>query len=136
VMITFGKCCNPVPGEPITGIITKGRGIVVHTNSCKNLLRLMQETDRIIDVSWDVEKGNRFLAGLFILGEKKNKLLSDIPQTVTAADCNIVSMNINAQNSLVSCNMSVEVYNLDHLNRLMSKIQKVDGVISVSRLNE
>ncbi len=136
VMITFGKCCNPVPGEPITGIITKGRGIVVHTNSCKNLLRLMQETDRIIDVSWDVEKGNRFLAGLYILGENKNKLLSDIPQTVTAADCNIVSMNINAQNSLVSCNLSIEVYNLDHLNRLISKIQKVDGVISVGRLNE
>jgi guanosine-3',5'-bis(diphosphate) 3'-pyrophosphohydrolase len=136
VMINFGKCCNPVPGEPITGIITKGRGIVVHTNSCKNLLRLMQEADRIIDVSWDVEKGSRFLAGLFVLGERRNELLSNIPETVSTADCNIVSMNMNAQNSLVSCNLSVEVYNLDHLNRVISKIQKIEGVISVGRLNE
>jgi len=136
IMITFGKCCNPVPGEPITGIVTKGRGIVIHTNYCKNLQKLMQEPERIVDVSWDVEKGTRFLAGVYILGERRNKLISEVTEIIAAGDGNIVSVNMQAENSLVNCVVNVEVYNLDHLNRLLSKIKKVNGVISAGRLNE
>ena len=136
IMISFGKCCNPVPGEPITGIVTKGRGIVIHTNACKNLQHLMQDPDKIIDVSWDVENGSRFLAGLYVLGERRNKLLSEISETVAAADCDIVGVNMSSENSLVNCSLNLEVYNLDHLKRVMSKIRRVGGVISVGRLNE
>lgn len=136
IMIAFGKCCNPVPGEPITGIVTKGRGIVVHTNYCKNLQRLMQEPERIVDVSWDVEKGSRFIAGLYVLGERRNKLLTEITESITSTDSNIISVNMNAENSLVNCMINFEVYDLEHLNRVMTKIKKVDGVISVGRLNE
>lgn len=136
IMINFGKCCNPVPGEPITGIVTKGRGIVVHTNNCKNLLRLMQDPERIVDVSWDVESGNRFLAGLYVLGERRNKFLSEITETIASNDCNIVNVNMNSEDSLVSCMLSIEVYDLAHLNKVISKIKKLEGVISVGRLNE
>ena len=136
IMINFGKCCNPVPGEPITGIVTRGRGIVVHTNVCKNLIRSMQEPDRIVDVSWDVEKGSRFLSGVYILGERRNKLLPEITELVTASDGNISAVNMNSENSLVSCIMSIEVYDLDHLVRIIGKIKKLNGVISVDRLNK
>ncbi len=136
IMINFGKCCNPVPGEPITGIVTKGRGIVVHTNNCKNLLRLMQDPERIVDVSWDVESGSRFLAGLYVLGERRNKFLSEITETIASNDCNIVNVNMNSEDSLVSCVLSIEVYDLSHLNKVISKIKKLEGVISVGRLNE
>jgi len=136
IMINFGKCCNPVPGEPITGIVTKGRGIVVHTNNCKNLLRLMQDPERIVDVSWHVESGNRFLAGLYVLGERRNKFLSEITETIANSDCNIVNVNMNSEDSLVSCMLSIEVYDLSHLNKVISKIKKLEGVISVGRLNE
>jgi GTP pyrophosphokinase len=136
IMINFGKCCNPVPGEPITGIVTRGRGIVVHTNTCKNLIRSMQEPDRIVDVSWDVEKGSRFLSGVYILGERRNKLLPEITELVTTSDGNISAVNMNSENSLVSCVMSIEVYDLDHLIRIIGKIKKLNGVISVDRLNK
>ncbi|NOY58876.1 MAG: bifunctional (p)ppGpp synthetase/guanosine-3',5'-bis(diphosphate) 3'-pyrophosphohydrolase [Calditrichaeota bacterium] len=136
IMINFGKCCNPVPGEPITGIVTKGRGIVVHTNNCKNLLRLMQDPERIVDVSWDVESGNRFLAGLYVLGERRNKFLSEITEAIANNDCNIVNVNMNSEDSLVSCMLSIEVYDLSHLNKVISKIKRLEGVISVGRLNE
>lgn len=136
IMITFGKCCNPVPGEPITGIVSRGRGIVVHTNSCNNLHRLMQEPERIVDVSWDVEKGSRFLAGLYILGERRNKFLAEISDAVAATDAIIMSANLNSEISLVNCILHIEVYDLDHLNRIMAKIKKVTGVISVSRITE
>ncbi|HPN33140.1 MAG TPA: bifunctional (p)ppGpp synthetase/guanosine-3',5'-bis(diphosphate) 3'-pyrophosphohydrolase [bacterium] len=136
IMITFGKCCSPVPGEPITGIVSRGRGIVIHTNDCKNLLKLMQDPDRIIDVTWDVEKGSRFLAGIYILGERRNKFIADVTEAAAALDCNIVGVSMNSEVSLMNCVLSVEVYDLDHLNRVMAKLRKMNGVISVSRLNE
>ncbi|MBD3385195.1 RelA/SpoT family protein [candidate division KSB1 bacterium] len=136
IMITFGKCCNPVPGEPITGIVTKGRGIVVHTNRCKNLMRLMQDPDRIVDVSWDVEKGSRFLSGIYFLGERRNKLLSEVSETVSLLDGHIDNVNMKSDNSLVNCSMGIEVYGLAHLNRIITKIKKIPGIISVARLNE
>ncbi len=136
IMLSFGKCCNPVPGEPITGIVTRGRGIVVHTNSCNNLLRLMQEPERIIDVAWDVEKGSRFLAGLYVMGERRGKFLAEISDAVAAADGNIVGANMSSEVSLVNCILSIEVFDLDHLNRIVQKIKKVAGVISVNRWSE
>lgn len=136
IMLSFGKCCNPVPGDPITGIVTRGRGIVVHTNSCNNLLRLIQETERIIDVAWDVDKGSRFLAGVYILCERRSRFLADLSDAVSNADSNISSASMNADASLVNCTIVVEVYDLDHLNRIISKIKKVAGVISVSRWSE
>ncbi len=136
VMISFGKCCNPVPGEPITGIVTKGRGIVVHSNNCNNLHKLMQEPDRIVEVSWDVDKNNRFLAGLYILGERKNNLLPNLSETITKADCIISSIKMTSEDSLVTCILSIEVYNLDHLKHVVTQINKIDGVISVNRFNE
>lgn len=136
VMINFGKCCSPVPGEPITGIVTRGRGIVVHTNACKNLSSLMQDPERIIEVSWDVETGNRFLAGLYILAERRNKLLSEISDAVNAGDGIIVKVNMTSEDSLVNCEMSIEVFDLNHLNKIIGKLRKLEGVISVGRLNE
>ncbi len=136
IMINFGKCCNPVPGEPITGIVTTGRGIVIHTNRCKNLLQLMQNPDRIVDVSWDVEKGRRFLAGLYIIGERKNKLLTDISETAAATDCNIVSVKMDTEDSLMNCVISLEVYDLEHLKRVMGKIKRIPGVVFIDRLTE
>lgn len=136
IMLSFGKCCNPVPGDPITGIVSRGRGIVVHTNSCNNLLRLIQEPERIIDVAWDVDKGNRFLAGLYILCERRGKFLADLSDAVSNADGNIASANMSTDASLVTCTLSVEVYDLEHLNRLIARIKKVGGVISVSRWSE
>ena len=136
IMITFGKCCNPVPGEPITGIVTRGRGIVVHTNNCKNLLSLMQQSDRIVDVSWDVEKNSLFIAGLYVLGERRNKFLSDISESINSAESNILSVNMNSEDSLVNCALSIEVHDLEHLNRVIGKLKKISGVILVDRLRD
>ena len=108
----------------------------MHTNNCKNLVRLMQEPERIVEVSWDVEKSNRFLAGLYVLSEQRSKFLSQISDSISDEDCNIVSVNLNAEDSLVNCIISIEVYDVEHLRRVIKKIKKVDGVILVDRLNE
>ncbi len=137
IMIAFGKCCNPVPGEPITGIVSRGRGIVIHTNSCKNLQVLMQDPDRIIDVSWDVDKGSRFLTALHILSERRNKFLAEVGDAITSGDASINSIKMDSDSgSLYDCIMSVEVYDLDHLNRIIAKLKKIKGVVAVERYNE
>lgn len=135
IMISYGKCCNPVPGEPITGIVTKGRGIVVHTNTCKNLLKLMQEPERIVDVSWAAENNNRFIVGLLILGERRKNFLSEVSDTINANDSNIVDVKMNSENSLFNCALTIEVYDLGHLQKLISKLKRLSGVISVERIS-
>jgi len=135
IMIAFGKCCNPVPGDPITGIVTKGRGIVVHGNACKNLIRLMQEKDRIVDVSWAAEKSNRFLVGIRILAERRKNFLSEISESINALHSNIIDVNLTSENSLFTCDVTVEVIDLSHLQKVINKIKKNPGVISVNRLN-
>ena len=135
IMISYGKCCNPVPGEPITGIVTKGRGIVIHTNTCKNLVKLMQEPERIVDVSWATENKNRFIVGLQILGERRKAFLSEVSDTVNANDSNIIDVKMNTENSLFNCALTIEVYDLGHLQKLIGKIKKLPGVISVERIS-
>ncbi|MBN1560971.1 bifunctional (p)ppGpp synthetase/guanosine-3',5'-bis(diphosphate) 3'-pyrophosphohydrolase [candidate division KSB1 bacterium] len=135
IMINFGKCCNPVPGEPITGIVTKGRGIVIHLNNCKNLIKLMQEPDRIVDVSWASENMKRFIVGLSILGERRKKFLSEVSETINANDSSILDVKMNSETSLFTCALTIEVYDLDHLQKLIGKIKRLPGVISVERIS-
>ncbi|MDZ7345929.1 MAG: bifunctional (p)ppGpp synthetase/guanosine-3',5'-bis(diphosphate) 3'-pyrophosphohydrolase [candidate division KSB1 bacterium] len=136
ILVNFARCCNPVPGEPITGVITKGRGIVVHSNACKNLEQLIQNPDRIMDVSWNISsESKRFVAGLQVLGERRKNTLADISANVEKSDSVIVSMKMGTDNSLFTCRLEVEVYNLDHLNKLIANLKKVEGVVAIERFN-
>ena len=136
LMINFGKCCNPVPGDSIIGIVTRGRGIVVHRNDCNNVLRLMQDPGKLVDVEWDVGKDKMFLVGLYVLGHRRKNFLSDISESIASTDTNIVNANMNAQDSLANCSMILEVKNLAHLTRVINKVNKVNGVINVARLSQ
>ncbi|MBN1352040.1 bifunctional (p)ppGpp synthetase/guanosine-3',5'-bis(diphosphate) 3'-pyrophosphohydrolase [candidate division KSB1 bacterium] len=135
LLVNFAKCCQPVPGDSILGFITKGRGVVIHRSDCKNILKLMLDPERKIDVEWDVERDRQFLARLKLLGEDRKHFLRDITESISSTDTNIVSIVMNAQDSLVHSIVIIEVRNLNHLIRVMSKISKVEGVISVERLN-
>ncbi len=136
VLINFGRCCNPVPGEPITGIVTRGRGIVVHANTCRNLQQLIQKPERIVDVTWNViNSANRFVAALSIIGERRKNTLSEISEAVNALDSTIVGMKLGTDTSLFTCRLHVEVYDVSHLTKLKARLKKIDGIISVERLN-
>jgi len=135
IMINFAKCCSPVPGEPITGIITRGRGIIVHANTCRNLLSLIQQPERIIDVSWGSMKNSKFIASLYILGERRKNVIAEISEVVNAADSSIVDMKMTSENSLFNCEIKVEVFDVDHLAKIILKIKKIVGVLSIERLN-
>jgi GTP pyrophosphokinase len=135
LMISFGRCCQPLPGDRILGFITRGRGIVVHRYDCKNILNLIEDPERKIDVEWDVDKDKHFFVQLHLLGEDRKHFLRDVSDSISQTDTNIVSVDMKAQDSIVHSNIILEVRNLQHLTRVINKINQVKGVINVERLD-
>jgi GTP pyrophosphokinase len=135
LLITFGKCCQPVPGDRITGFLTHGRGVVVHRTDCKNMLPFVQNPERVIEVNWDVEPDKHFMVCLHLLGEDRKHFLRDVSEAISHTDTNIVRIEMRGENSLVHSNIIVEVKNLHHLTQVIGKIGKVSGVFSVERMD-
>ena len=135
LLISFGKCCQPVPGDPIFGYITQGRGVVIHRRDCKNHLQLIENPERNIEVEWDVERDKRFMVRLHLMGEDRKNFLRDVSEAISHTNTNIVSIEMRAEDTLVHSNIIIEVRNLQHLTRVINRISKVNGVFNVERLN-
>ncbi|MBD3289823.1 TGS domain-containing protein, partial [candidate division KSB1 bacterium] len=135
LLINFGKCCQPLPGDRIVGFITKGRGVVIHRTDCKNVPKLLEDEDRNIDVQWAVNDSKKFVAKINMIAENNRVFLRDITDSLASMNTNIVSMNMKSQDTLVSNVMVIEVLNLNHLNRIMNRVRKIKGVISVQRID-
>ncbi|HEX9653859.1 MAG TPA: bifunctional (p)ppGpp synthetase/guanosine-3',5'-bis(diphosphate) 3'-pyrophosphohydrolase, partial [bacterium] len=135
LMIAFGGCCQPVPGDSIMGFITRGRGIVVHRSDCKNVASLMEHPERRIEVEWDVDPDKHFIVRLQLLGEDRKHFLRDVSESISQTETNIVSIEMKAEDTIVNSNIILEVRNLQHLTKVINKISQVKGVLSVERLN-
>ncbi len=135
MMIQFGKCCQPVPGDKIIGYITKGKGISIHRIDCRNMLSLPDDHEKKIEVSWDIDKDHHYQVHLSILSEDRRDLLRDVSQAISRNDTNIVMVEFKMEDVLVKGNLIVEVNNLHHLSKVIHSVQKIDGVISVDRVD-
>ena len=134
-MISFGGCCQPLPGDNILGFVTKGRGIVVHRSDCRNIINMIEDPDRRIEVEWDVDKDKHFMVRLQLIGEDRKHFLRDVSEAISQTDTNIVSIEMKADNALVHSTIYLQVRNLQHLSRILKRMRRVKGVISVERLN-
>lgn len=135
LLISFAKCCQPVPGDRIVGFITRGRGIVIHRSDCANLISVMDDPERQVEVEWDVEKHRQFMVRLNLIAEDRKNFLHDISEAIAGTDTNVVNISMKAEDSLVYGDLIVEVRNLQHLNRVINKIDNVKGVIRIERLD-
>lgn len=135
VLHNYAKCCNPIPGDEILGFITRGEGVKIHRKNCKNLERLMKlHEGRIIDVSWPNTDGNYFIAAIKIVGEDRPGMLSEISQTiVNTQNTNIKSVNFQTHRSIFYGTVSVNVKNLEHLNRIIERLKRIPGIETVER---
>lgn len=134
LMISFAKCCQPVPGDRIVGFITKGKGIIIHRADCKNVLKMMDSPERQIDVEWDVNQDEKFLVRLKIIGEDRKGFLRDVSEAISKTETNIVNFQMEARDSLAYSEIIVQVKNLQQLTKVIHKINQVPNVISVERL--
>jgi len=135
MLITFGKCCQPVPGDKIIGFITKGRGVVIHRTDCKNIFNLMKYPERTIDVEWDVDKDKLFMVRLYMVSHNRSDFLMDLTSMISRANANIVNVDLKTDDSIIHNNMLIEVRNLNHLTNILKRVGKLKGMIRVERLN-
>ena len=132
ILVRFAKCCNPLPGDLISGFITRGRGVSVHRTDCTNLLS--SGFERRIEVEWDLAGEEVHPVGLVIICANVKGLLAAISGTLTNHDINILEANIRTRvDNRAECKFVVEVLGTEHLQRAMSAVRKIKNVIEVHR---
>ena len=133
VMIRFSQCCQPLPGEAIIGIVTRGRGISVHRVDCPNTFPPAVEAERRVAVDWDVASEDQFRVHLAVEGENRMGLLADVSSAITNLDTNILSATMEGDGHRAVGKFVIEVEDLVHLRKVMKVVEKVKGVVQVIR---
>ncbi|MDQ7793091.1 MAG: bifunctional (p)ppGpp synthetase/guanosine-3',5'-bis(diphosphate) 3'-pyrophosphohydrolase [bacterium] len=135
VLIRFARCCNPVPGDPIIGYVTRGRGVSVHRVDCSNVRYFGNEASRLIEVAWDTAAGDTFPVELEISAFDRPGLLSDILNGIADTRTNIISVNARADSGRTAIvDLVLEIRDLDQLKYLTEKLSRVRDVYQVSRV--
>lgn len=137
ILIKFSRCCNPLPGDNIIGFITRGHGISVHKRDCTNVpkdLAACDEPERWVQVRWNKDVKKEFKAALQITSLSRIGLMADISVQLANMRVNINEISSRvAKDGRSTINMNITVSNVDHLKNVISRIEKVDGVLSVER---
>jgi GTP pyrophosphokinase len=133
LMVSFAKCCNPIPGDQIIGFVSRGRGIIVHRADCSNIPSLLEENERLLEVEWDIEGTQAFLVNLKIMAQERKNFLKDVTDIMSNTDTNIISIDGDVDESIIHLTLVIQVENLRHLNKIILKLQSVQGIISVER---
>jgi guanosine-3',5'-bis(diphosphate) 3'-pyrophosphohydrolase len=133
VVVQFGKCCNPIPGDKIIGFITRGRGLTIHTEDCPNVHTYDEQ--RKIEVSWQLNKDFTYPVRLKVVGSDRKGLLSDISTTIAGNKINIISAQASAYPDKSAAGLyEVEIRDIPQLQKVIKSIQKIKGVRSVERV--
>lgn len=137
---SYAKCCSPIPGDQVIGIVTTGKGVMVHRVTCRNVLTMLKQPrtrNRALDVSWASSDGFDFMSAIRVTGEDRPGMLNDITHAILSyQNTNIRSVNIESKDSLFEGVITVMVKHIDHLNRLVERLRKVRNVKNVERFEE
>jgi GTP pyrophosphokinase len=132
ILVRFAKCCNPLPGDPISGFITRGQGVSVHRADCTNLLA--SGFERRIEVEWDLVGDEVHPVGLVVICANVKGLLAAISGTLSNHDINILEANIRTGvDNRAECKFVVEVRATEHFQAAMAAVRKIKNVIEVHR---
>ena len=133
-LVKLSKCCNPVPGDNIIGYITKGRGVSVHRTDCVNVKDLLKEEDRIIDVYWYTEKAASYNVDITVYANDRTGLLADVIQVLSNLKTKLMGLNSKAtKEHIATIEITIEVENIEELNKVLKELRKVDSVYEVTR---
>ena len=132
MLVKFAKCCNPLPGDEITGYVSRGKGVTIHRADCSSLK--LCEFDRLIECSWNESKGKGFIGDFSVIAQNKSTTLSQISKRISDSKLNIISISsrVNNQNQLI-VTIRIEISSKIELDEIMNKIGSLACVYEVYR---
>ena len=133
LMVRYAQCCQPVPGDPVVGFVTKGRGISIHRSDCPNLLTMSTEPERRVEIDWREVEGEVFVVSLGVTGEDRRGLYADLMEAISDSGTNIKSAELASKDGAMFGSVLVEVENHAHLAKVMRAMRRVKGVQGVER---
>jgi guanosine-3',5'-bis(diphosphate) 3'-pyrophosphohydrolase len=134
--VAFGACCHPVPGDPIMGYVSAGKGVVVHRLQCRNTREFRKHPDRCLDVAWAPITHSMFRVALRILARNSPGVLANISASIGEAGSNIEKVEQPETNpETATLLFTISVHDRDHMARVMRRLRRNKNVIKVSRIN-
>jgi GTP pyrophosphokinase len=134
LMVYRAKCCNPIRGEEITGYITRGKGIAVHSKSCPNVQNLLYDADRRIEVKWVGPKYSLYPVKLTLFTRDRQGLLADVTGAIADVHSNIKDIEVRTGDSQANIDVTLDIVDLEHLEKIVSSLRKIEGVYQVERV--
>jgi RelA/SpoT family (p)ppGpp synthetase len=135
VVVNFAKCCNPIPGDPIVGNTSSGRGLVVHTATCKNVQDIREDAEKCVILSWDKDIDSEFSVDLRLYLENRKGVVAELASAVTQADANIEGISVEDRDARLSVTqLQISVQGRKHLARVMRRLRAIPGVNKIVRI--
>ena len=133
-LVKVSRCCNPVPGDEIIGYITRGRGVSVHTKTCPNVNSYLDGENRLIEVSWSTNEKVSYLTELTITAKDRSGLVLEITNIFAESKISLKGLSARAtKDNKAFINITLEISNIEQLEKIVSRLQKVQGVHEISR---
>ena len=134
LMVFRARCCNPIRGEQIVGYITRGKGVSVHSSACPNVVNLLYDPERRIEVEWDKgTDGAPYVVQLSIQVEDRKGILADVSSRIAGINTNIQKVEAKTSDQMGRIDMTVEINDVKHLQKVIKSLRGVEGVIDVER---
>lgn len=134
LLVRLAKCCSPVPGDPIIGFITRGRGVSVHRADCPNVTHGQNDVDRLIDVEWDYDGNERFEVNMEIVADDRTGIMAEIMATLAEMKISILSVNAKTSDTKnVTIHMGISIKDLAQFEFVATKIRRLKDVYAVER---
>jgi RelA/SpoT family (p)ppGpp synthetase len=134
-MVTqFAKCCRPIPGDPVVGIVTSGRGMVIHTQTCRNLVDSKIPPENFLDVQWEPDLDEEFQVEVGVIVADRRGVLATVAAAIGDAESNIVNVGIEEHDGVTNTlKFTITVHNRQHLASVMRQIRSIPSVMRISR---
>ncbi|HKK06906.1 MAG TPA: bifunctional GTP diphosphokinase/guanosine-3',5'-bis pyrophosphate 3'-pyrophosphohydrolase [Gammaproteobacteria bacterium] len=133
-VVTFAKCCRPIPGDPILGFVTAGRGIVIHTQNCKNVADYRAKPEKWIDVQWESQMEGEFPVEVRMVVVNQRGVLATVAAAIAEMDANIENVTMEERDGMyTTLTFTVTVHNRQHLARIMRHLRSLEMVVRINR---
>ncbi|MAD27542.1 MAG: bifunctional GTP diphosphokinase/guanosine-3',5'-bis(diphosphate) 3'-diphosphatase [Pseudomonadales bacterium] len=135
LVVSFARCCNPIPGDPIVGYLSSGKGMVIHQENCRNLADNRHNSEKTLHLTWDKDVSGEFTVELRVELEHQRGIIAQLATGITVADASIDKISVDERDGRVSVvQLVVRVRDRLHLSQLIKRIRNLKGVIRITRL--